>query len=94
MRRTTEDGLQRARPSPRSIATGRLLRALTSTQPLLAPRNDQDPAVVGWLAEHGYRDAMLVAFPAEQRIRHDHRDRPARRDRHVHRRTTSRCCRP
>ena len=41
-----------------------MLRALTQHQPLLAPRNDRDPAVVDWLAQHGYRDAMLVDFPA------------------------------
>ena len=40
------------------------LRALTQHQPLLAPRNDRDPAVVDWLAQHGYRDALLVDFPA------------------------------
>jgi diguanylate cyclase (GGDEF)-like protein len=41
-----------------------MLRALTQHQPLLAPRNDRDPAVVEWLAQRGYRDAMLVDFPA------------------------------
>jgi diguanylate cyclase (GGDEF)-like protein len=49
--------------------TGRItdwavLRALIQHQPLLAPRTDRDPAVVDWLAQHGYRDAMLVDLPA------------------------------
>ena len=45
-----------------------MLRALTQHQPLLAPRNDRDPAVVDWLAQRGYRDAMLVDFPAGSAI--------------------------
>ncbi len=45
-----------------------MLRALTQHQPLLAPRNDRDPAVVDWLGQRGYRDAMLVDFPAGSAI--------------------------
>ncbi|HEY8302070.1 MAG TPA: EAL domain-containing protein [Jatrophihabitans sp.] len=41
-----------------------LLRALTQHQPMLAARTDRDGAVVDWLAQHGYRDAMLIAFAA------------------------------
>ncbi len=41
-----------------------LLRALSHGVPLLAPRSTKDRALVEWLADRGYRDAMMVAFPS------------------------------
>jgi diguanylate cyclase (GGDEF)-like protein len=40
------------------------LRALSHGEPLLAPRTSKDRAVQGWLRERGYREAMMVPFPA------------------------------
>jgi diguanylate cyclase (GGDEF)-like protein len=39
------------------------LRALSANEPLLAPRTSKDRALLGWLEERGYRDAMVVPFP-------------------------------
>ena len=39
-----------------------VLRALAQHQPMLAARTARDTEVVDWLAQHGYRDAMVVSF--------------------------------
>jgi diguanylate cyclase (GGDEF)-like protein len=41
-----------------------VLRAVHHGEPLLAPRSSKDRAVLGWLREHRFRDAMVVPFPA------------------------------
>ena len=46
-----------------------MLRALTRQEPLLAGRTTKDPAVRGWLDEHEFRDAMVVALPESSGLR-------------------------
>jgi diguanylate cyclase (GGDEF)-like protein len=59
-----DDGGFTARDTVATVTDWALLRALTQHQPMLAARTDRDGAVVDWLAQHGYRDALVVAFPA------------------------------
>ena len=40
-----------------------VVRTLTQQDPLLAGRTSKDPGVRKWLAQHGFRDAMMVALP-------------------------------
>ncbi len=46
-----------------------VVRTLTQHEPLLAGRTTKDPGVRQWLAEHGFRDAMMVALPDSSGIR-------------------------
>jgi len=46
-----------------------VVRTLTQHEPLLAGRSSKDPGVRQWLAEHGFRDAMMVALPESSGIR-------------------------
>ncbi len=46
-----------------------VLRALTQQEPLLAARSTKDPALRHWLDRHGFRDAMMVAFPHSSGLR-------------------------
>jgi len=46
-----------------------VVRTLTQHQPLLAGRTSKDLGVRQWLAEHGFRDAMMVALPESSGIR-------------------------
>jgi diguanylate cyclase (GGDEF)-like protein len=46
-----------------------VVRTLTQQEPLLAARTTKDPGIRRWLAEHGYRDAMMVALPDSSGLR-------------------------
>ena len=46
-----------------------VVRTLTQQEPLLACRTTKDPGVRRWLAEHGFRDAMMVALPGSSGLR-------------------------
>ncbi|MDQ1537341.1 MAG: hypothetical protein QOE58_1734, partial [Actinomycetota bacterium] len=46
-----------------------VVRTLTQREPLLACRTTKDPAVRNWLAEHAFRDAMMVALPDSNGMR-------------------------
>jgi diguanylate cyclase (GGDEF)-like protein len=46
-----------------------VVRTLTQHEPLLAGRTTKDPGVQQWLAEHGFRDAIMVALPDSSGIR-------------------------
>jgi diguanylate cyclase (GGDEF)-like protein len=46
-----------------------VVRTLTQQEPLLASRATKDPGVRQWLAEHGFRDAMMVALPSSSGLR-------------------------
>src|SRR5450759_2377887 len=46
-----------------------VVRTLTQQEPLLAGRTTKDPGVRQWLAEHGFRDAMMVALPDSSGMR-------------------------
>jgi diguanylate cyclase (GGDEF)-like protein len=46
-----------------------MMRTLTQREPLLAGRTTRDPRVRRWLADHGFRDAMIVALPDSSGLR-------------------------
>jgi diguanylate cyclase (GGDEF)-like protein len=46
-----------------------VVRTMTQQEPLLASRTTKDPGVRGWLTEHGFRDAMMVALPDSSGLR-------------------------
>src|SRR5664280_929736 len=46
-----------------------VVRTLTQQEPLLASRTTKDPGVRRWLAEHGFRDVMMVALPDSSGLR-------------------------
>jgi diguanylate cyclase (GGDEF)-like protein len=46
-----------------------VVRALSQQEPLLAGRTAKDPALRRWLAERGFRDAMMVALPESSGVR-------------------------
>jgi len=46
-----------------------VVRTLTQQEPLLAGRATKDPGVRRWLAEHGFRDAMMVSLPDSSGLR-------------------------
>jgi diguanylate cyclase (GGDEF)-like protein len=46
-----------------------VVRSLTQREPLLASRTAKDPGVRQWLAEHGFRDAMMVPLPESSGLR-------------------------
>jgi diguanylate cyclase (GGDEF)-like protein len=46
-----------------------VVRTLTQQEPLLAGRTTKDPGVRHWLAQHGFRDAMMVALPDSSGMR-------------------------